>query len=81
MDLAWRIKMKQVKVLVEIPISLKDEVNKFLVEKAEGESLQGSLKIIVVRSLSNYLIEKGWKLSSKASKDVAKVVQKGRFKL
>ena len=73
--------MKQVKVLVEIPISLKNEVNKFLVEKAEGNSLQGSLKIIVVQSLYKYLIENGWKIGKGVSKDVEEIVEKGRFKI
>ena len=73
--------MKQVKVMVEIPASLKNEINKYLVEKAEGNSIQGSLKIIVVRSLYNYLIKSGSKVSSATSKDCTEIISKARFQI
>lgn len=74
-------KIDQTKLLVEIPLSLNMEINKFLADKSNGESTQGMRKILVNVSISKYLQERGWKLSSKASEDVDRIVKNGRFEL
>jgi len=74
-------KIDQMKLLVEIPLSLNMEINKFLADKSKGESTQGMRRVMVISALSGYLQEYGWKLSSKASKDIGRVVKKGRFEL
>ena len=74
-------KIDQTKLLVEIPLSLNMEINKFLVDKSSGESIQGMRKILVNASISKYLQDHGWKLSVDASKDVDKVVKNGRFEI
>ena len=73
--------MKQAKVMVEIPASLKNEINKFLVEKADGNSIQGTLKIIVVRSLYDYLIKSGCKVDKSTKKDCMEIISKARFQI
>jgi len=74
-------KIDQTKLLVEIPMSLNMEINKFLADKSNGESTQGMRKILVNISISKYLQERGWKPSSKASEDVDRIVKNGRFEL
>ena len=74
-------KIDQMKMLVEIPLSLNMEINKFLADKSKGESTQGMRKVIVTSALSKYLQDRGCKLSSKAVKDIVEIVQNGRFTL
>lgn len=74
-------KIDQTKLLVEIPLSLNMEINKFLADKSNGESTQGMRKILVNISISRYLQERGWELSAKTIKDVDRIVKNGRFEL
>lgn len=74
-------KIDQTKLLVEIPLSLNMEINKFLADKSNGESTQGLRKILVNISISRYLQERGWELSAKTIKDVDRIVKNGRFEL
>jgi len=74
-------KIDQTKLMVEIPLSLNMEINKFLADKSNGESTQGMRKVIVSVSLSKYMQERGWKLSSKTIENVDRIVKNGRFEL
>lgn len=74
-------KIDQTKLLVEIPLSLNMEINKFLVDKSNGESIQGMKKLLVISALASYMQEQGWKLSVDASKDIDKMVKNGRFEI
>ena len=74
-------KIDQTKLLVEIPLSLNMEINKFLVDKSNGESIQGMKKLLVISALASYMQGQGWKLSVDASKDIDKIVKNGRFEI
>lgn len=74
-------KIEQTKLLVEVPLSLNSEINRFLADKSKGESTQGMRKTLTNLALIRYLQERGWKLSAKTIKDVDKIVNNSRFEL
>ena len=76
-----RNKIEHEKMLVEIPTSLMKEINRFLVEKADGGSMQGMKKILVINGIYSFLIDHDWKINNGASKDCISIIDKARFKL
>ena len=73
--------MEKTKLMIEVPTSLMEEVNKFLAEKAKGKSLQGTKRIIVVRSLYDYLIKSGYKVNNTTVKECMEIIGKARFQI
>ena len=76
-----RNKIEHTTMLVEIPLSLMKEINKFLVEKADGESTQGMKKILVINGIYSFLIDHDWKIDNGASKDCINIIDNARIKL
>ena len=74
-----RNKIEHTTMLVEIPSSLMKEINRFLVEKADGESTQGMKKILVINGIYSFLIDHNWKISNSASKDCVNIIDNARF--
>lgn len=73
--------MENTKLMIEVPTSIMEEVNKYLAKKSEGKSQQGMKRAIVSLSLFNLLEERGWKISKKASKDCIEIINNTRFKI
>jgi len=73
--------MKKEKLMVEVPTSLMEEINKFLAKNAKGKSLQGMKRTIVTTALHSLLLDRGWKISNGASKDCIEMANNARFQI
>lgn len=76
-----RKKIEQIQLLVEIPISLNQEIQKYLMNKAEGKSLHGSRKVFVNQAISSYLLESGHKIKNGAQEDTVEIINRGKFEI
>ena len=74
-----RKKIEQTQLLVEIPLSLNKEIQKYLMNKAKGKSLQGSRKVFVNQAILSYLLESGHKIRNGAQEETVEIVNRGKF--
>jgi hypothetical protein len=72
-------KIEQMQLLVEIPLSLNQEIQKYLMNRAKGKSLQGSRKVFVNQAILNYLMDRHHKIRNGAQEETVEIINRSRF--
>jgi len=76
-----RNNVRHVKILIEIPESFRKEINRYIAEKAQGESTQGALKALIMQSTYSYMLDQGWKMNQKAINECMEILNGSKVKL
>ena len=68
-------------IIISIPESLMQEINKFLAEKAQGDTTQGMKKIMLTNAIFSFMVQKGWKFPKETEEEVNEILSNARFNL
>jgi len=68
-------------LLVEIPQKLNQEINKYLAEQSGGKSLRGMKKVMVVKSIYEYLKSQGWNIPTDLEEECGMIMDNGNFQI